>query len=174
LCCPAAKDVLNLFINSPDIGFTPDNASARRKLQMKLYSVSLSLSIAIALLCAQAKASEEKTILSASAGRKPGVSSEMSAGTPGTLAPVGSPAARHVFPVMDEKGLLLTCVAPQMDANRDTDDFKNCVLAPGRTLDDVMHSFIRAAHQQQLELDAVKAAMHTHADDKAETNNASK
>jgi hypothetical protein len=43
----------------------------------------------------------------------------------------------------DEKGLLLTCIAPEIDKNADTDIFTDCALAPGRTLDDVMHSFVR-------------------------------
>jgi hypothetical protein len=51
--------------------------------------------------------------------------------------------------VSDEKGLLLTCVAPEIETNKDTDIFKDCTLAPGRTLDDVMHSFIGAMHEEQ-------------------------
>jgi hypothetical protein len=58
-------------------------------------------------------------------------------------------AARKLFPVSDEKGLLLTCVAPEIETNKDTDVFKDCTLAPGRTLDDVMHSFIGAMHEEQ-------------------------
>lgn len=52
----------------------------------------------------------------------------------------------HVFQVNDVKGLLLTCVAPQLDTDADTDIFNSCTLAPGRTLDDVMHTFIQAFH----------------------------
>ena len=51
----------------------------------------------------------------------------------------------------DEKGLLLTCVAPELDTNPDTDIFNSCTLAPGRTLDDVMHTFIQAIHFVQNE-----------------------
>jgi hypothetical protein len=57
----------------------------------------------------------------------------------------------HVFQVNDVKGLLLTCVAPQLDTDPDTDIFNNCTLAPGRTLDDVMHTFIQAFHFVQNE-----------------------
>ena len=55
----------------------------------------------------------------------------------------------HLFPVHDDKGLLLICIAPEIDVNPDTDLFKHCTLAPGRTLDDVMHSFIGAIHVMQ-------------------------
>jgi len=67
-----------------------------------------------------------------------------------TPQPVGrtptSSQAAHLFPVNDAKGLLLTCTAPEIDTNPDTDVFHNCMLAPGRTLDDVMHTFIGAIH----------------------------
>jgi hypothetical protein len=56
---------------------------------------------------------------------------------------------RHRFPVIDEQGLLLTCIAPEIETNSETDVFKNCTLAPGRTLDDVMHTFIGAIHAEQ-------------------------
>ena len=51
----------------------------------------------------------------------------------------------------DEKGLLLKCEAPQLNSDPDTDIFNSCTLAPGRTLDDVMHTFIRAIHFVQNE-----------------------
>lgn len=140
---------------------------------MKLYPVLLPLGMAAAFLCVQASASSESS--SFANARKPAEASrEMHARTPRWLSEAGSPAERHLFPVMDEKGLLLTCIAPEMETNKETDDFKNCVLAPGRTLDDVMHSFVGAAHQQQLELDREKAAASQHADNKAETKSASK
>jgi hypothetical protein len=50
---------------------------------------------------------------------------------------------------MDEKGLLLTCVAPELEKDKETDVFKDCTLAPGRTLDDVMHSFVQGIHEEQ-------------------------
>jgi hypothetical protein len=53
--------------------------------------------------------------------------------------------------VNDEKGLVLTCIAPEIDANPDTDMFKSCTLAPGRTLDDVMHTFVQGIHYEQTE-----------------------
>jgi hypothetical protein len=91
--------------------------------------------------------------------------------TPRTLSDNRSPAARHLFPVRDENGsLLLSCVAPEMDSNSDTDVFKNCTLAPGRTLDDLMHSFVKAVHQeqhQQAEHDAPAKATAEKPDEKA-------
>ena len=57
----------------------------------------------------------------------------------------------HTFQVNDVKGLLLTCIAPKLDADPDTDIFNSCTLAPGRTLDDVMHTFIQAIHFVQNE-----------------------
>jgi hypothetical protein len=65
-----------------------------------------------------------------------------------TFSSAGSPARSRLFPVRDEKGLLLTCIAPQIDKNPDTDIFNDCVLAPGRTLDDVMHAFVSAIHYE--------------------------
>jgi len=55
----------------------------------------------------------------------------------------------HKFTVNDEKGLVLTCIAPEIDTNADTDMFKSCTLAPGRTLDDVMHTFVQGIHYEQ-------------------------
>lgn len=55
------------------------------------------------------------------------------------------------FQVNDVKGLLLTCIAPQLDTDPNTDIFNGCTLAPGRTLDDVMHTFIQAIHFVQNE-----------------------
>ncbi|MGA2219203.1 MAG: hypothetical protein ABSG51_14005 [Terracidiphilus sp.] len=61
-----------------------------------------------------------------------------------------SPAHRsHVFFVNDEKGLLLTCIAPEIETNPKTDLFEDCTLARGRTLDDVMHSFVGAMHTEE-------------------------
>ncbi len=68
------------------------------------------------------------------------------------LAPaVGSAKSSHLFKVSDEKGLVLTCVAPEIETNAETDVFKSCALAPGRTLDDVMHTFVQGIHYEQSE-----------------------
>jgi len=55
----------------------------------------------------------------------------------------------HTFRVTDKKGVLLTCVAPQIDTNPDTDLFEDCALAPGRTLEEVLHTFVGAIHYEQ-------------------------
>jgi hypothetical protein len=49
------------------------------------------------------------------------------------------------FTVADAKGLLLTCARQQLD----TDTFSGCALAPGRTLDDLMTSIVKAIRAQQ-------------------------
>ena len=109
---------------------------------MKAHAALLSLAVLFALAGAEAGASTGSTSTSA---RENEVSKTPSA----TLSVPGLPAARHRFPVMDEKGLLLTCIAPEIETNSDTDVFKNCTLAPGRTLDDVMHTFVSAIHAEQ-------------------------
>jgi hypothetical protein len=95
------------------------------------------------------------------------ISSRVATPAPAYLATEGSPAARHVFPVNDEKGLLLTCVAPEIDTNKDTDVFKDCTLAPGRSLDDVMHSFIGAMHEEDRKLVKLQAQSEKGAADKS-------
>jgi hypothetical protein len=62
-----------------------------------------------------------------------------------------SPSRGRTFEVNDVKGLLLKCNAPQLDTDPDTDLFNGCTLAPGRTLDDLMHTFIQAFHFVQSE-----------------------
>ncbi len=49
------------------------------------------------------------------------------------------------FTVADAKGLLLTCAKQQID----TDTFSGCTLAPGRTLDDLMTSIVKAIRAEQ-------------------------
>jgi hypothetical protein len=86
------------------------------------------------------------------------------------LSPTGSSARSRIFPVSDEKGLLLTCIAPEIDKNADTDIFNDCALASGRTLDDVMHSFVRTIHyehnQQSKEQTKGNAGSETETDQK--------
>jgi hypothetical protein len=77
---------------------------------------------------------------------EPATQSQPFKATPTAASTNGAPNTDKTFRVNDEKGLLLTCVAPQIDTNPDTDAFNNCTLAPGRTLDDVMHTFIQAIH----------------------------
>ena len=69
--------------------------------------------------------------------------------TPAAASTAGPANPGHFYTVTDVKGLLLTCIAPEMYTNADTDLFKSCTLAPGRTLDDVMHTFIQGVHYEQ-------------------------
>jgi hypothetical protein len=69
--------------------------------------------------------------------------------TPASLKDPELTVVRLRYPVIDEQGLLLTCIAPEIETDSETDVFKNCTLAPGRTLDDVMHAFIGAIHAEQ-------------------------
>ena len=108
--------------------------------------VYLSLSIALA---SERPAAFATVSTSASTRRASELAKEASKATPAALSAVHSSTARQLFPVQDEKGLLLTCVAPEIETNKDTDVFRDCTLAPGRTLDDVMHSFIGAMHEEQ-------------------------
>lgn len=107
----------------------------------------LTLAFSVALACTPAGAS---SVVSTSAATK-------KTSKPSTQLLKSAPAAAsnitshpsHLFPVHDEKGLLLTCIAPEIDTNVDTDLFEDCTLAPGRTLNDVMHSFIGAMHTEE-------------------------
>jgi hypothetical protein len=118
------------------------------KVTMKVHATLVSLAVSFAFTGAQA-AGWPTVSIAASNRLTSQAEKKISDTPPATLSASGSPEARHLFPVRDEKGLLLTCIAPEMDINKDTDIFNNCSLAPGRTLDDVMHSFIKAFHQEQ-------------------------
>ena len=90
--------------------------------------------------------------------------------TPPSLNDPDLAVVRHRFPVTDEQGLLLTCIAPEIETNSETDVFKNCTLAPGRTLDDVMHTFIGAIHAEQRR----QAEEHAAADKQGNDNSSEK
>ena len=114
---------------------------------MQNRTANLTLAFSVALACTPAGASSVDS--SSTASKK--------ASEPSTQVLKGAPAAAtniasrpsHLFPVHDEKGLLLTCIAPDIDTNINTDAFEDCTLAPGRTLNDVMHSFIGAMHTEE-------------------------
>ena len=80
---------------------------------------------------------------------EPAIQTQLVKASPAAASATSSPNKDHAFQVKDEKGLLLTCIAPQIDTDPDTDIFQDCSLAPGRTLDDVMHTFIQAIHVVQ-------------------------
>jgi hypothetical protein len=71
--------------------------------------------------------------------------------TPASASDTAPFEPTHLFTVNDVKGLVLTCIAPEIDTNPDTDVFKSCALAPGRTLDDMMHIFVQGIHHEQRE-----------------------
>lgn len=114
---------------------------------MQIRSVHLTLAFSVALACTPAGASP---VVSSSAATKktPGPSTQLLKNAPAAASNITSHPS-HLFPVHDEKGLLLTCIAPEIDTNVDTDLFEDCTLAPGRTLNDVMHSFIGAMHTEE-------------------------
>jgi hypothetical protein len=113
---------------------------------MRIYVALLTFAACLASPFAKGAAN---TVTSFSAGTQKKSSTTLPFKATPELSPTGSPARSHLFPVRDEKGLLLTCIAPQIDKNADTDIFSDCVLAPGRTLDDVMHAFVGAIHYEQ-------------------------
>lgn len=115
---------------------------------MKLPAALVSLATSFALACTQASVSTPAST-SATAKWTAQLAAERVKSTPAVLATKDAQMARHLFPVNDEKGLLLTCVAPEIETNANTDIFNHCTLAPGRTLDDVMHSFIQGIHEEQ-------------------------
>jgi hypothetical protein len=56
-----------------------------------------------------------------------------------------APNTIYDFAVSDASGVLLTCAKQQ----RDSDTFSGCTLEPGRTLDDLMTSIVRAIRVEQ-------------------------
>ena len=80
----------------------------------------------------------------------------------------------RVFPVKDEKGLLLTCIAPELATNPNTDMFEDCTLAPGRSLNEVMHSFVGAMHAEQKEHEQERLDWEKAFDEKSNHSAASK
>ena len=64
--------------------------------------------------------------------------------------------------------------APEIETNSDTDVVKNCTLAPGRTLDDVMHTFVSAIHAEQRRLAEEHAGSQNDAEVKSDQKTAQK
>jgi hypothetical protein len=127
-------------------------AQAEWKVIVRNHVALLAIVAFITFAAAQAAASTPAPGL---VGAKNSSESATQAKLPKTIpAPASTPDSSprgNTFQVNDEKGLLLTCIAPQIKANPDTDIFNSCTLAPGRTLDDVMHTFIGALHVVQNE-----------------------
>ena len=118
---------------------------------MKGHATLLPLAVFIALAAVQASASTPAPAVPGTTTLDSAPQAQLLKPTPADASAMGSANSRHIFTVNDEKGLVLTCIAPELDANPDTDIFKSCTLAPGRTLDDMMHTFIQGIHYEQSE-----------------------
>lgn len=117
----------------------------------KLAALSI-LAVSVAFVSAQAHGSTlVPTPVTAKQASDTATQTQILKAAPASAPTPDSARKSHVFQVNDVKGLLLTCIAPQLDADPDTDIFNSCTLAPGRTLDDVMHTFIQAFHFVQNE-----------------------
>jgi hypothetical protein len=115
---------------------------------MNRHTALLSLAVFMAFAAVEASASTPVPTLSGTKTPEP---------APRTLTPAAAAAPanpEHLFAVNDAKGLLLTCTAPELDRNAETDVFKGCTLAPGRTLDDVMHTFVQGIRYEQSQHEA--------------------
>ena len=76
---------------------------------------------------------------------------------------------------MRRRGSLAVVGLPQREAQTiTTDEFKNCTLAPGRTLDDVMHTFVSAIHAEQRRLADERAGSQKDAEVKSDRKTAQK
>ncbi len=141
---------------------------------MKRHGTLLLLAVFIAFVAAQASASTPA--LTASSSRTPGLAPHAHLLKPKSAAPSDNAPAKpsHLFTVTDEKGLVLTCIAPEIDTNPDTDLFKSCTLAPGRTLDDVMHTFVQGIHYEQSQHQKEREEWQRNLDEKTPQNSAQK
>ncbi|MGA3009740.1 MAG: hypothetical protein ABSD72_05705 [Terracidiphilus sp.] len=114
---------------------------------MKKLAVLSILAVSVALVPVQAPASTlAPTSVAAKQASDAATQTKLLKAAPAAAPTPDSARKSLAFEVNDVKGLLLTCVAPQLDTDPNTDIFKSCTLAPGRTLDDVMHTFIQAIH----------------------------
>jgi hypothetical protein len=168
-----ANFMLIIFTVQPIVDSHLKSKRMNVKVIMKVHGALVSLAVSFALVGAQALALPAVST-AASARQTNPAEKKISGAPPASLSAPSSPAARHLFPVRDEKGLLLSCIAPELDTNKDTDVFNNCSLAPGRTLDDVMHSFIKAFHQEQKQQAEDHAAVQKDSDEKATVKAAQK
>jgi hypothetical protein len=116
---------------------------------MKRHPVLLSLAFSIIFAAPQPCSSAAAPTLLSTKTPEPARQPQSLKATPAAQSATGSANPSHLFTVSDEKGLVLTCIAPEIDTNIDTDVFKSCTLAPGRTLDDLMHTFVQGIHYEQ-------------------------
>ena len=116
---------------------------------MKSHTALLPLTVFITFAAAHSSASTPAPSLLGAKSTNPALQTQSLKSTPDAASATGSANPGHLFSVIDEKGLLLTCIAPEIDTNPDTDVFKSCTLAPGRTLDDLMHIVVQGIHFEQ-------------------------
>jgi hypothetical protein len=112
---------------------------------MKRHAALLPLAVFIAFAAVETSASTPAPALLGTKTPDSALQTQLLKPTPAAAS--ANPS--HLFTVNDEKGLVLTCIAPEIDTNPNTDMFKSCTLAPGRTLDDVMHTFVQGIHYEQ-------------------------
>jgi hypothetical protein len=114
---------------------------------MKKLAAILFLAVSVAFTSVLALASTlAPTPVAAKQASDAGTQTQLLKAAPASAPTPDSARKSLAFQVNDVKGLLLTCIAPQLDTDPNTDIFNGCTLAPGRTLDDVMHTFIQAIH----------------------------
>jgi len=134
---------------------------------MRTLLAILALLASITFAPQQASASTPpSTLAGAKPSSQPSTQPQLATANPATASVNGPATNSHTFEVNDQKGLLLTCIAPELDTNPDTDVFKSCTLAPGRTLDDVMHTFIGAIHFEQNQQAKERAQWYKELDEK--------
>jgi hypothetical protein len=146
--CDVTHLLLRDYRDSAMIVATTQNLSQERAGNpMQNRTVFLTLALSIAFACTPAGASSAVSS-SITTKRDSGPSTQLLKNAPAAASNIPSHPS-HLFPVNDEKGLLLTCIAPDIETNINTDSFEDCTLAPGRTLNDVMHSFVGAMHFEE-------------------------
>jgi hypothetical protein len=114
---------------------------------MKQHAALLAIVVSFTFTAIQTAASPSApTAAGPRENSEPATQTKLLKATPAPPSATSSQSRGKAFEVNDVKGLLLKCNAPELDTNPDTDLFDSCALAPGRTLDDVMHTFIQAIH----------------------------
>lgn len=142
---------------------------------MNQHGSLLPLFVFITLAAAQAVASTTpKTAVNERKASEPAIQAQSLKPAPAAASEADSRPKGQSFQVNDVKGLLLTCTAPELETNPDTDTFNSCTLAPGRTLDDVMHTFIQAIHFEVNERVKERAEWNKSLDEKAPQKTAQK
>ena len=118
-------------------------------MTMKSHAALLPLAVFIAFAAALSSASTSAPAILGAKSPDPAPQAQSLKPTPSAASATGPANPSHRFTVNDEKGLLLTCIAPEIETTPDTDLFKSCTLAPGHTLDDVMHTVVQGIHYEQ-------------------------